>query len=70
MSSKTKLLTSGSVAARYGRSLRTLMRWIRDRPSGFPAPTQINGRYYWSENDLEAWEHSLASNAALAKKAA
>lgn len=70
MSYKAKLVTSGSVASRYGRSLRTLMRWIRDRPSGFPAPMQINRRYYWSENDLEVWEKSLASNAALVKKTA
>lgn len=70
MSCEVKLLTSGSVASRYGRSLRTLMRWIRDRPSGFPAPAQINGRYYWTESDLEAWEQSLASNAALTKRTA
>lgn len=62
-----RYLPSPQTAKRYGVSDRTLARWIKDPPAGFPTPIKINGRWYWEEGELESYERALAANA---KKAA
>ena len=52
---------SGQVRARYGGvSDMTLWRWLHDDDLGFPKPIRINGRRFWSEDQLVAWERSQA----------
>jgi len=36
----------------------TLWRWLHDDKLGFPKPMYINGRRYWDEEEIEAWQHS------------
>jgi predicted DNA-binding transcriptional regulator AlpA len=55
----TTLLTAAAVKARYGGvSDMSLWRWARDPSLGFPAPLIINGRKFWRESELAAWEAS------------
>jgi predicted DNA-binding transcriptional regulator AlpA len=56
--------TSMQIAARYSRTHRTIIRWIEAQPQGFPRPLKIAGRHMWRADDIEAWEKSLAANAA------
>lgn len=62
MSSQTTVyLNSGQVRARYGgRSDMGLWRWLHNDELGFPQPLRINGRRFWREADLDAWERSRA----------
>ena len=47
------------VRARYaGLSDMTLWRWLHDGDLGFPQPIRINGRRFWKEDDLTAWERT------------
>lgn len=57
--SRHRLLNSSRVRARLGDiSDMTLSRWMRNPSLGFPEPVIINGRRYWQERDLIAWEQS------------
>jgi DNA-binding transcriptional MerR regulator len=49
------------VSARYGVSDRTIARWERDPDLRFPQPLVVNGRKYFSEDDLTAWDRANAS---------
>ena len=50
-------LSAKQVRARYGGvSDMTIWRWSRDDELGFPHPIRINGRRFWSEQALSAWE--------------
>lgn len=62
MSSDT-LTPAGVVSRRYGRSVRTIDRWLDDDELGFPRPVVIRGRRYWRESDLVEWERKQAANA-------
>jgi len=44
------------VAARYARSIRTIIRWEADPDLGFPQPIDINGRKLHSDPLLTQWE--------------
>src|SRR5215213_7972081 len=39
-----------------GISDMTLWRWLQDEELGFPRPLVINGRRYWRENEIVAWQ--------------
>jgi DNA-binding transcriptional MerR regulator len=49
------------VSQRYGVSDRTIARWERDAGLKFPQALIINGRKYYSEDDLTAWDRANAS---------
>jgi hypothetical protein len=49
------------VAARYGRHVRTLERWIDDPSVAFPKPVYIRRQRYIRAGDLKAWEESQAA---------
>ena len=50
---------AGQVRARYGGvSDMTLWRWLHDEELRFPQPIRINGRRFWKEDDLTAWERT------------
>jgi predicted DNA-binding transcriptional regulator AlpA len=59
--SSNGFLTSSQLGDRYRRTHRTLARWIKNPPQGFPQPVQINGRNLWQQEKIENWERSLAS---------
>ena len=49
--SQKKFLTTKDVCNRYGRSGRSVDRWVE---SGvLPKPIYINGQRYWDEADLD-----------------
>jgi predicted DNA-binding transcriptional regulator AlpA len=46
------------VAARYNSSMRTIERWVK--AGRFPKPTRMaNGRDYWADTVIEAYERNL-----------
>jgi predicted DNA-binding transcriptional regulator AlpA len=58
----TIYLTSAQVCARYGgMSDMSLSRWLNDDELGFPKPIRINGRRFWKEADLAAWDDDQAA---------
>jgi predicted DNA-binding transcriptional regulator AlpA len=57
----TLYLNAAQVRRRYGgASDMALWRWLHDEKLGFPQPFRINGRRFWREADLAAWEQSRA----------
>jgi len=55
------LIPKPQIAARYGKSGRTIERWIHGdrRPPGFPDPIEINGRQYFRPSEILEFEKSL-----------
>jgi len=54
-----RFLTGPQTCRRYGLSSMGLWRWLKDGELGFPPPAMIvNGRRFWREQDLLAWEAS------------
>jgi predicted DNA-binding transcriptional regulator AlpA len=51
-----RFLSARQVCERYGVTAMTLWRWLRDSEMEFPQPIYINGRRFWNERDLIAWE--------------
>jgi predicted DNA-binding transcriptional regulator AlpA len=56
--SDAEFLPARKVADRYNVSFQSLWRWLGNESLGFPRPTYVNGRRYWSRASLEEWEHS------------
>ncbi len=54
-------LPSATVAERYGITRRTLARWMVDPKMGFPQSITLNGRHYFVEAEIEAYERGLAA---------
>src|SRR5262249_9133565 len=50
-----KLLTR-HLCARYRVSDRTIDRWVKDPRLEFPQPLIINGRRYWDESEIAAFD--------------
>jgi hypothetical protein len=59
-SSRSKLPTK-KVSERYQVADRTIARWQDDPALAFPAPMVVNGRKYWDEDELIAWERARAA---------
>jgi len=54
-----RLLTATQVKERFGGiSDMSLWRWSRDPALGFPVPIIINGRKFYREAEIRAWELS------------
>ena len=66
MSKQKRYLPTRKVCERYHRDPRTIARWIKNPPPGFPAPIMINGRWFFDEGELEGYEQMLASSAKAA----
>ena len=63
MHKQKRYLTMRKVSARYGgTSKRSLDRWQKDEKLGFPQPVMINGRRFWDEDVLIAWEAKQAAS--------
>jgi predicted DNA-binding transcriptional regulator AlpA len=48
------------VDERYGITPMTRWRWSRKPELEFPQPIRINGRTFYAEDELQAWERSRA----------
>jgi DNA-binding transcriptional MerR regulator len=57
-------LPTRAVCARYGVSDRTIARWERDAGLKFPQALIINGRKYYAEDELTAWDRANAGRIA------
>jgi predicted DNA-binding transcriptional regulator AlpA len=57
-------LPTKKVWERYGVTDRTIDRWLNDPAMDFPRPLKINGRRYFNELQLIAWERRRAGRAA------
>jgi predicted DNA-binding transcriptional regulator AlpA len=49
-------LQTRDLCARYGVSDRSIDRWLADERLNFPRPMRINGRRFWSEADVDAFD--------------
>jgi hypothetical protein len=56
-----------ALAAELGITRRTLARWLRDIPMGFPRPKIVNRRLYFERSAVEAWKAATAVKAAGAR---
>ncbi len=61
-----RYIGTAALAQRYGRASRTMMRWAKEPPPGFPRPTKIHGRNMWRMDEVEAYELKTSSPAEAA----
>jgi predicted DNA-binding transcriptional regulator AlpA len=59
-----EFLTSRQILDRYKISDMSLWRWLQDPELGFPQPTIIRKRRYWSADAIAQWERSRAKTVA------
>ena len=65
MEPKKRWLPRPDVArTRYNRHPKTLERWEADPTTGFPKAREIRGRYYYAEDELDAYDSHTTSPAA------
>jgi predicted DNA-binding transcriptional regulator AlpA len=60
------MLPAAQVWKRYGKTDRTLDRWLKDEALGFPRPVVIRNRRYFKEAELQEWERAQASKSRAA----
>lgn len=61
LSPSENMLPAATVWKRYGKTDRTLDRWLKDEALSFPRPIIIRNRRYFKENELLNWEIAQAS---------
>lgn len=57
-----RYLTRSQLAARYGVTMRSIMRWEADPKLNFPAGIQLNRIWAFAEVDIEEGERSRATS--------
>ena len=62
-----KLVSTKVVCSRYGRSDRTIDRWIES--GELPQPIYIRGLRYWDEEDLDQRDEARKAGAVAATTA-
>jgi predicted DNA-binding transcriptional regulator AlpA len=50
------LIPAPQLAGEFSITRRTLARWLDDPTLGFPQPTRINNRLYFSRSAVEEWK--------------
>jgi len=55
---------ASSVPGRFSISPRTFERWLRRRDMGFPQPFKINGRRYFRDHELRAFQAKMEARGA------
>lgn len=63
---ESRKLPTKHVTKRYNICSRTLDRWLERAEMAFPKPLLINGRRYFDETELVAWERERARGSAAA----
>ena len=61
MNKPKRYLTTRKLCARHCTSPRTIDRRLKDPELAFPSPDMINGRRFWDEEKIEAWEAKQAA---------
>ncbi|MCC3247431.1 DNA-binding protein [Methylocystis sp. WRRC1] len=61
MHETSELMGTSALAKALGVSTRTVDRWWNDPNVGFPAPTIINRRKYFSAAEVRAWRARMAA---------
>ena len=61
MSRQKEFLSKPNLAKRWQKTPRTIDRWTKRPPAGFPAPVIIGGRKHWDLDVVEAYERSCAT---------
>ena len=56
LEAQDRRVPTAAVAARYGVVVRSIERWLLRPGLNFPKPEYINGRRYWSLNQLREWD--------------
>ena len=59
-----RFLSAKQLRERYGVSDMTLWRWIRHHELNFPQPVYINGRRFWAEAGVDAFDERQQQRAA------
>ena len=54
--SNEALIPAPQLAGELGITRRTLARWFANPALGFPQPTRINTRLYFSRSSVEEWK--------------
>ncbi len=70
---RQKYLTKTETAERYGKSVRTIDKWLADARMAFPRPFIIRGRPYFvvdGDDGLDAWDCRQIKAAAAEQVAA
>lgn len=57
---ESEWIGGAQLAAMLGITTMTLWRWERDAKLGFPRPTVIRDRKYWSRADINEWMRAQA----------
>lgn len=65
MQTPDNMLPAAQVWKRYGKTDRTLDRWLKDEGLGFPRPLVIRNRRYFKEAELIEWERAQAGKREL-----
>ena len=58
---RQRFIRTAALAQRYGCASRTMMRWAKEPPLGFPKPTKIHGRNMWRMDEVEDYEQTTAA---------
>jgi predicted DNA-binding transcriptional regulator AlpA len=61
-------ITAPQLAIELGISRRTLARWLREVPLGFPRPHCIHHRLYFERSAIDLWKTATAVKAARRDK--
>jgi hypothetical protein len=59
-----RFLTRRAQADRYGKNIRTIVRWGEDPDMNMPDEYWFNGLPHRAEDELETWERSRISSTA------
>jgi predicted DNA-binding transcriptional regulator AlpA len=65
-----RLIPARAIRERQSISDMTLYRRERDKSLNFPKPIVINGRRFWRESEILAWEQGFTRNAPMARSPA
>lgn len=60
-------LPSSAVTAKFGITRRTLDRWMRRDALDFPKPMVVNGRLYFLQDEISAWQRESAKRLAASQ---
>jgi hypothetical protein len=57
------LLPLRVIATEFRKRPETIRQWVKSKTLGFPPPTRINGRFFFSRHAIEVWKRSMSEGA-------